>query len=155
MSDLIYSFDSSSLIHAWRRAYRPRNFPTFWKMMEELIDEKRLKISSEVYKELEKKDDDVFLWCKKHKEEMFVDIDDDVQDRVIEIMRLYPRIVDTKSGKSGGDPFVIAIASSGEDAMVVVTEENPGGNRIPQICSEEQIQCINLADLIEREGWIL
>jgi hypothetical protein len=155
MSDLVYSFDSSALIHAWRRAYRPKNFPSFWRLMEELAHDGRFKISSEVYGELESKDDDVFAWCKAHKAEIFVDIDEDVQDRVIEIMGAYPRIVDTKKGKSGGDPFVIAIASCGKDISAVVTEENPGGNRIPQVCSEEQIDCVNLADLIEREGWIL
>ena len=155
MSDLSYSFDSSSLIHAWRRAYRPRNFPTFWERMEELVEEGRLRVSSEVYNELEKKDDDVFAWCKKHKSSIYVDINDAVQDRVIEIMGVYPRLVDTKNGKSGGDPFVIAIASCGLGITTVVTEENPGGNRIPQVCSDEGVDCVNLADLIEREGWVL
>lgn len=155
MSDPTYSFDSSALIHAWRRAYRPRNFPSFWRKMEELVEEGRIKISSEVYSELEKKDDDVFAWCKQHKEAIFVDIDEDVQDRVIEIMTSHPRIVDTKNGKSGGDPFVVAIASCEKEISTVVTEEHPGGNRIPQVCSEEGIDCINLADLIEREHWIL
>jgi len=123
--------------------------------MDELVDDGRLKISSEVYGELEKKDDEVFDWCKKHKTEIFVDIDECVQDRVIEIMSAYPRIVDTKNGKSGGDPFVVALASCGKGITSVVTEENPGGNRIPQICSLEDIDCVNLADLIERESWIL
>lgn len=155
MTELIYSFDSSALIHAWRRAYRPKNFPTFWDRMNELVDEGRLKISSEVYSELEKKDDEIFAWCKVRKELIYVDISDEVQDRVIEIMNDYPRLVDTKNGKSGGDPFVIAIASCGLPISVVITEENPGGNRIPQVCTEEDIEWKNLADFIDQEGWVL
>src|SRR5690606_26323320 len=105
-----YSLDSSSLIHAWRRAYRPKNFPTFWDLMDGLAKEGRLKISSEVYAELKKKDDDVFKWCKSRKDQVFVDIDAAIQDRVIALMQNHPRLVDTKKGRSGGDPFVIAIA---------------------------------------------
>lgn len=155
MTKLIYSFDSSALIHAWRRAYRPKNFPTFWDRMGELVDDGRLKISSEVYSELEKKDDDVFAWCKARKEQIYVEITDEVQDRVIEIMAAHPRLVDTKTGKSGGDPFVIAIASCGLSMNSVVTEEHPGATRIPQVCDEEGIICKNLADFIDEEGWTL
>lgn len=155
MTDTVYSFDSSALIHAWRRAYRPKSFPTFWAHMDELAAEGRLKISSEVYEELSKKDDDVFNWVKLHKDEIFVDISDAVQDRVIEIMSDHPRLVDTKNGKSGGDPFVIALASCGLDVSEVITQENPGGDRIPQICDEEGIPWKNLADFIEAEEWVL
>lgn len=155
MTSTVYSFDSSAIIHAWRRVYRPRNFPTFWGRLEEMIEDGRFKISSEVYEELKKKDDDVFGWCKTHKDAIFVDIDDEVQDRVIELMRLYPRLVDTVKNKSGGDPFVIAIASCGKPIDAVVTEENPGGMRIPDVCYSEGVPWVNLADFIEKEGWTL
>lgn len=155
MTDTVYSFDSSALIHAWRRAYRPKSFPTFWDRMDELVIEGRLKISSEVYGELAKKDDDVFAWCKQHKEGIYVDIDDAVQDRVVEIMSAHPRLVDTKNGKSAGDPFVIALASCGLGISTVVTEEHPGATRIPQVCDEEGIPWLNLADFIEVESWVL
>jgi hypothetical protein len=155
MTDTVYSFDSSALIHAWGRAYRPKSFPTFWAHMDELATGGRLKISSEVYEELSKKDDDVFNWAKLRKADIYVDITDAVQDRVIEIMSDHPRLVDTKNGKSGGDPFVIALASCGLGIAAVVTQENPGGDRIPQVCDEEGIPCMNLADFIEVELWVL
>lgn len=155
MSASVYSFDSSALIHAWRRAYRPKNFPTFWARMNDLANDGRLKVSSEVYAELSKKDDDVFAWCKQRKSLIYVDITDEVQERVIRIMQAYPRLVDTKNGKSGGDPFVIAIASCGLPIDTVVTQENPGGMRIPEVCDHEDIRCLNLADFIDAEGWTL
>lgn len=123
--------------------------------MNDLVADGRLKISSEVYNELKTKDDDVFGWCKEHKESIYIDVSEEVQDRVIEIMAKHPRLVDTKNGKSGGDPFVIAIASCGFQINAVVTEENPGGTRIPQVCDDEAVDCFNLADFIQRENWVL
>lgn len=149
----VYSIDSSSLIHAWNRAYRPKNFPTFWRLLEDLIEEGRLKASIEVYNELKKKDDEVFAWAKRHKDDLFMEIDEATQDRVIELMTEYPTLVDTTKGRSGGDPFVIALALAGKPRMTVVTQEDRGKMRIPDVCNEELLDCINLADLIEREDW--
>ena len=149
----IYSIDSSSLIHAWHRAYRRKNFRTFWAHLEDLIDEGRLKASIEVLDELKKKDDDVYAWAKQRKESLFVELDDPTQDAVVYLMETYERLVDTAKGKSGGDPFVIGLALAGEPRLVVVTEEEAGKVRIPDVCHDEGLECIRLADLIERENW--
>lgn len=149
----IYSVDSSVLIHGWRRVYRPKNFGFVWDQMDALIREGRLRSSIEVYTELEKKDDELFKWCKDRKEAMFVEINDDVQNHVARIMRVYPRLVDTVKGRSGADPFVIALAVTVKPNMVVVTEEHPGKTKIPDVCTAENIDCCGLADLIEREDW--
>ncbi|WP_093535946.1 DUF4411 family protein [Stenotrophomonas rhizophila] len=150
---LVYSIDSSSLIHAWHRAYRPKNFPSFWVNLDDLIAEGRLKASIEVFEELKKKDDDVYAWAKERKELLFVDIDDPVQDAVIYLMEKHERLVDTAKGKSGGDPFVIALALASRPQMVVVTEEDAGKIRIPDVCRAEDLECVRLADFIEREDW--
>ena len=68
-------------------------------------------------------------------------------------MASYPRLVDTVKGRSGADPFVIALAATTNPHMVVVTEEQIGKTRIPDVCAAEKIQCCGLADLIEREDW--
>jgi Domain of unknown function (DUF4411) len=149
----VYSVDSSALIHGWRRVYRPKNFGFVWDKMDILILEGRLFSSIEVYNELEKKDDELFKWCKDRKETMFLEIDDDVQKHVSRIMKKYPRLVDTVKGRSGADPFVIALAATINPSMVVVTEEHPGKMKIPDVCNAENIQHCSLADLIEREDW--
>ena len=56
-------------------------------------------------------------------------------------------------GRSGADPFVIALASTTNPSMVVVTEEFAGKTRIPDVCLAERIDCCRLPDLIEREDW--
>lgn len=153
-SSRIYSVDTSSLLHAWQRAYPPEQFPGWWAKFEKLIDDGRLVATIEVYYELEKKDDDVFIWAKARKDTLFQDIDEDVQSAVVTIMANYPRLVDTKTGKSGGDPFVIAqaIALGG----CVLTEEDGGSAKspkIPHVCTLENLDCCNLIQMMKHEGW--
>lgn len=148
-----YSVDSSALIHAWRRAYRPQNFQFVWNGFDALIDEGRLRASMEVYLELEKKDDELFAWCKERKDKLFVEIDDDVQQSVAEIMKDHPRLVDTAKGRSAADPFVIALAETNDPPMIVLTEEKPGKVKIPDVCDARSVMWKNLADMIEAEDW--
>jgi hypothetical protein len=149
----VYSADSSSLIHGWRRIYRPKNFGFVWEQLAVLIDEGRLKASIEVYNDLEKKDDELFKWCKERREKLVIEIDDAVQEHVAHIMTAYPRLVDTVRGRSGSDPFVIALAMTTKPAMTVLTEEFSGKMRIPDVCNAEKVDSCGLADLIERENW--
>ena len=154
--ETIYSVDSSSLIHAWRRAYPPKHFPPFWRRLEGLIEDRRLFSSVEVLRELKRKDDELHEWCKKYTD-AFLPINDDLQDQVIEIMGTYPRLVDTVKGRSGADPFVIGLARLNDPEWVVLSEENPGRQnspKIPDVCRDEGIRCIRLVELIQEENWI-
>jgi hypothetical protein len=153
MAGLIYSVDSSALIHAYRRIYRPKNFGFVWEGFDKLIGEGRFRSSIEVYNELQKKDDELFAWCKERKETMFVEIDDNTQAIVAQIMAAHPKLVDTTKGRSGADPFVMALAKSTVPQMCVVTEEYPGKERIPDVCDAQNIDHCGIADLIEKEEW--
>lgn len=152
----IYSIDSSALIHGWRRAYPPKNFAPLWERLGELIQRGRLLASVEVFNELERKDDDLFAWCKERREAFCVEIDDAIQEHLAHIMGTYPRLVDTSKGRSGGDPFVIALARVHTPALTVITEENPGGAtkpKIPDVCQAEDIRWIRLVQLIQEMDW--
>jgi Domain of unknown function (DUF4411) len=149
----IYSIDSSALIHAWRRVYRPKNFGIVWEHLDRLAEAGRLRASIEVLSELQKKEDELLAWCKERKEKLFVEIDDDIQTHLARIMGNHPRLVDTVKGRSGADPFVIALAATTRPSMIVVTEEYEGRTRIPDVCTAEKIEYCRLADLIERENW--
>jgi hypothetical protein len=153
MAATVYSIDSSSLINAWWNNYRPKNFAVLWDRLAGLAESGRLRSSIEVLSELEKKDDELFKWCKEIRESLFVPIDEACQSEMVRIMATYPRLVDAAKGRSAADPFVIALATSVKPTMTVVTEEKPGKTRIPDVCSAESIKCIRLADLIEEEDW--
>ncbi len=152
----LFSFDSSSLIHAWNRAYRPKNFPSFWTQLEATIKDGITVASVEVLHELAKKDDGVHAWCKQLSNDFCVDIDDEQQGHLAHIMGTYPRLVDTAKGRSTGDPFVIALARARHGKIIVVSEEDRGKERsprIPDVCRAEGIECYKLADFIEDRGW--
>jgi len=152
----LFSFDSSSLIHAWNRAYRPKNFPSFWTQLEMTIQNGIAVSSIEVLHELSKKDDGVHEWCKGVANNFCVDLDEEQQRHLAHIMGTYPRLVDTVKGRSTGDPFVISLARMRQGKIIVVSEEDRGKERsprIPDVCRSEGIPCFKLADFIEDRGW--
>jgi len=108
----------------------------------------------EVVLELSRKDDDVHTWVKQ-RESMVVAIDSDIQKHLTEIMSRYPRLVDTKRNRSGCDPWVIALAKA--KGFIVVTAEKASGNlakpKIPDVCSDLGIPCIEIVDFFRRQGW--
>lgn len=155
-AETLFSFDSSAFIHAWHRAYRPRNFPSFWTQLEGAITEGLIVASVEVLAELEKKDDEIHKWCKRFATQLCVDVDDVQQEHLKHLMGTYPRLVDTVKGRSGGDPFVIAIARTDSKRIAVVSEEEFGKKnspKIPDVCRAEVIKCHKLVDFIDNRGW--
>ena len=150
-----YSIDTSSLIQGWQRAYPPMMFRRLWENIDGLMEEGRLIASIEVYYELQRKDDELGQWAKERKSELFVDIDEDLQIELLSLMRKYPRLVDTKTGKSGADPFVVALAKITPNCLVVSDEAggSPKSPKIPTVCSAENLTCLTLLKLIEREKW--
>lgn len=151
---LKFSIDTSSLVQAWSRSYPPDSFPTFWEKMTDLVGQKIIISPDIVLSELEKKDDGLHKWAKQHKENLFYPIDIEVQKVVREILEKYPRLVDTKRGRSGADPFVIALAKT--TGRTVVTNELIGKPQKPSIvdvCNEYSIECINLLGMIRKLGF--
>lgn len=150
-----YSVDTSSLLQAWQRAYPPQLFPRLWSALDELIEAGRLRATIEVYHELQRKNDELAAWAKERKSALFVDIDDKLQTALSSLMAGHPRLVDTKTGKSGADPFVIALAQITPGCLVVSDEQ--GGSvkspKIPTVCQALNIECLTILQLIEREGW--
>lgn len=150
-----YCIDTSALLHGWVRTYPPDILPPFWERMGELIDEGIIVAPMDVLIELEKKEGDTLhQWCKE-RDHMFLEIDG-FQDKITEIMAKYPRLVDTRKNKSGADPMVIALAMSNNPGLCVVTEEKGGSEerpKMPYVCDEEDVRCINLLQMIRDLKW--
>jgi hypothetical protein len=150
----LYSVDTSTFLQSWRFAYKPKVFPALWRRFEAMIDEERMIASSEVLTELAKRDDEVSKWAKRQGK-LFVPIDAEVQLAVSEILKAHRRLVDTRRGRSGADPFVIALAQV--RGAVVVSEESASGSlekpKIPDVCQALGIRCCRVYDLLEEEGF--
>ena len=149
----LYCFDTSAFLQAWRRSYRPAVFVTLWQRLDDMINSGKIIASHEVLGELAKKDDEVYKWVKQ-RSIMFVPIDEPVQLEVRNILRAHPRLIDTRNGRSGADPFVIGLAKL-KDACVVTDEfpsNNPDKPKIPDVCGALKVPCCRLQDVFEREG---
>ena len=155
---VIYSLDTSALIAAFHERYPIENFPSLWREIETLIKNGRLKMSQIVFEEA-MRDTEIKQWCDDNqlKQDFQVPIDESVQERVNEVLSQFPRLVDSRTGKSGADPWVIALAMITQNC-VVVTEENPTNRvnrpKIPDACAYFNLQCLKIVDLIEKENWI-
>jgi hypothetical protein len=113
-------------------------------------------VSEEVVRELEKKDDGAAGWIKA-RPGMIITTDVAVQKKVTEILKTHPRLVNASKNRSGGDPFVIAVAAV--HGLSVVSGELPSGSmrkpHIPDVCAATGISCWNLLEFVRFQGWKL
>ena len=152
---MTYSVDTSALMDGWIRYYPKDVFPRIWDAIDELINQEILIASSEVLRELEKQEDELTAWALDRKH-MFIPIDDDIQVAISEILRDYPRLVDTRRDRSSGDPWVIALARvrncsvlTGERSTSKLEKPN-----IPDVCVDLGIRCVNMLQLFRDQGWV-
>jgi hypothetical protein len=150
-----YSVDTSALITSWRVTHNPRNYPTFWERLDQLISNHELRASEEVLEDLSKKDDDVYDWARL-RPGMFVPLYEDIQRAVKAMMKRFPRIIDSRRNRSGSDPWVIALAQV--ENLTVITLEGRTSSlekpRIPDVCDELKIKCIDMHGLIREQCWV-
>jgi len=151
-----YSVDTSGFLDAWVRNYPPDIFQTIWERMDEAAENGTLVASDEVLRELERKDDGAHGWMKA-RPQMVVELDSEIERHVSEMMHRFPRLVDTKKGRSIGNPFVIAVARI--RSFKVITAEHATGRldvpRIPDVCGDLGIPCIRMLDFFREQGWIV
>lgn len=147
-----YSLDASAFISGWA-FYPPEVFPGLWQNLKRLANEGRLLIAEEVYQELKPKDEELESWIKGIRDAV-VPLDEEQQKIVADIMNNY-NLVSGLTGKSSGDPFVIALAKARN--AFLITEEKPTGNirgpRIPDACKAENILWGNFIEIPKREKW--
>jgi uncharacterized protein YacL len=149
-----YCIDTNALVDLWRRLYPIDVFPSLWKNIEELARSGKLIAPREVLKELEQVDDDLLKWVKKHGR-MIVGLETEQLDRVKEILRVFPTLIEPNKTIPDADPFVIALAMT--ESVVVVTNERmagPGARpKIPNVCSRYGVKCLNLLDFFREQKW--
>src|ERR1035441_2836123 len=97
-----YSLDTSGFLDAWIRHYPIDVFPTIWERLNDATRSGVVFASDEVLRELEKKDDDAHGWMKA-RPEMIVPFDPQIEAEVIRLMTRFPRLVDSKKGRAGGE----------------------------------------------------
>ena len=148
-----YSFDTSALIDL-KCLYPPDIFPTLWQELERRVKSRNVIAPKEVLNEINKRDDELSRWARKHKQ-MFKELNAEQVGMVQKILASFPDLVDINKETPDADPFVIALAMAGGD-MVVTSEKpaNPGGRpKIPDVCESYEIRWMPLIDFFKEMGW--
>jgi hypothetical protein len=130
-------------------------FPTLFEKLNALFASGRVLASEEVLREFEKVEkDEIYNWVKTHTG-IFVPIDEPTQVVVAEILEAFPKLLDTRTNRSGADPWVIAVAQV--KGCTVVTHESLTGRpqrpNIPDVCKARDIPWMGVLDVIKTEGW--
>lgn len=165
--ETIYSIDTNVFLDIWcppdTNIFSKHRMPELWEHIEKLVDAGRIIATREVYDEL--KDhaaDDLLEWLNGHKS-MFVETDLVIVGHAKTIINdIYTKY---KGGykpdqKNAADPFVVAVALS-RQAIVFTQESNLGlhnpkdvkAPKIPNVCETCEVECVNMHEFIEREGF--
>ena len=155
-----YALDSNTLSTIYRFYYKDA-FPSFWSKFDDLARSGRASSVSEVEAELIsiaglvpavqelKRLHPGFFSVPSHGEQLFVG-----QIFSVPHFRALMSAKAISIGTPVADPLLIAKAGVSM-GMSVVTEEThrPNAVRIPNVCDHFGIECINLQQLMKREGW--
>lgn len=147
-------FDTSAFINGWRDHYQPTTFPSVWKLIEDAAGDGRIITPRAVFKELQKRDDDVAAWARDRLE-IVREPSSAVQQEAGIILSQLPN----PGVRDGADPFVIAEAKV--NSMTVVTYEGrsfsgePTKNwskKMPGICNKMGVDCSTLPEALAMLG---
>lgn len=163
---MIYVFDTSSLRSL--QHFYPRVFKTIWNGLDELVAQRDLISTREVFNELERQavSEAVLQWAKNNKTLFSTPAANELQF-VSEIFKIphFQGLIGAQQRLKGmpvADPFVIACAKI--NAGTVVTEEGwqrsgkrlglkPNAAKIPNVCNHFNIPCIDLEEFMHLQGW--
>ena len=88
-----YCLDTNVFIEAWNRYYSMELCPQYWRILDDLAQQRRIFAPIEVKREIEKSDDGLHEWLRK-RPYFFRDIDLRVQRELRRIMASHGRLVD-------------------------------------------------------------
>lgn len=146
--------DTSAFINGRRDHFLPSIVPTIWTHIEVSIDDGRIIVPREVFRELTEKDDEIAEWIRRRSGAV-VEPSETVQTRPGFFRASFPK----PNLRNAADPFILAEAES--RGFTVVTYEGrtfrgvPTTNWVrtmPGICKHFGIACCTLPEALEMLG---
>lgn len=151
----MYIFDTNVFMAIGN--FYPSRFPTIWAKIDELAEKGVLMSVKEVRREIERNCpyDCIDEWVKKH-HKLFLPPNEEESKVVAEIFKKeqYRNLVRREKMLKGipvADPFIIAAAKVHKGCVVTQESLKPGGARIPTVCADLKVECIDLEKFLERE----
>lgn len=152
----MYVFDTNVFIALGH--YYPSRFPTIWAKLDELVRSAKLRSVKEVSRELEINShfEHIYQWVRDNSH-IFRGATKEEGRIVAQIFQKeqYRGLVKRQNLLKGlpvADPFVVAAAKFHNGIVVTQESLKVGGARIPTVCMELGIECIDLEKLLEYEN---
>ncbi len=152
---MTYVFDSNTLIKIFNHYYR-NQFPSFWEKFDKYVANGKIISVRTVKTELQDGRDMLADFVKSNG--IFDMPTDDETDFITEIFKVehFQDLINKKArlqGKEVADPYLITKAKVLN--ICVVTEEKPKNNaaKIPNVCQNFDVCCMNLEQFMQEEGW--
>ena len=138
-------------------SYYPSRFPTIWKRIDELVNMKEFWSVREVRREIEINCpyENISNWVRSN-----IKVFRTPTSRELEIVSLifqrkqFLGLVKRRNillGLPVADPFIVAAAKVLNGSVVTQEIFKEGGARIPTVCREFDVECINMERFLERE----
>lgn len=151
---MIYVFDTSSLRSL--QHFYPRVFKTIWNGLDELVAQRDLISTREVFNELERQavSEAVLQWAKNNKSLFSTPAANELQF-VSEIFKIphFQGLIGAQQRLKGmpvADPFV---TEEGWQRSRKRLELKPNAAKIPNVCNHFNIPCIDLEEFMHLQGW--
>lgn len=156
----MYSFDTSVFMD-WQARYYPSDiFASLVTKIEELVAKGECSAVQLVKEEIDAVGTPGLRAWAKNNSALFVPLDPLVQVEAASIESRYPDLMDPRSPYQSADAYVIALAKTKNEGIVVSQETSAAEKRsakrthyIPDVCRDLGIPCINLLGLMRREKW--
>ena len=149
-----YVFDTGPFIDL--KNYPRDIFTSLWDSFEKMINEGSIISSNEVFRELEKQDDEITSWAKINRK-IFLKPTIEEQNFVQQILAKHPNLVKPASILSGNpeaDPFVIAQAKAHDCILVHREKSKPNSHKIPTVCADFGVKEIyTIQEFFRKEKW--
>jgi Domain of unknown function (DUF4411) len=148
-----YIFDTGPIIEL--KSYYSDVFISLWENLENLLKAGEIQSCTEVYRELQRRDDEARAIADRYKH-IFKKPEIEELKYVTEILRNHKELIKTKNILGGypvADPFIIAQAICNRSILVTSESYKPNSHNIPNICKEYKVECLKLKDFFLKEGW--
>lgn len=150
----LFVFDSSAYINGSRHHYFLDTMRAVWTLVEVAIDDGRIVIPREVFREVAEQEDEISALLKQHQAAV-VEPSKDGQVRAGQLQQMFP-----KPGlRDRADPFILAEAEVRQITVVTYegitfsgTPARRAEKKLPAICSRLGIPCCTLPQALQRLG---
>ncbi|MDR0911906.1 MAG: DUF4411 family protein [Methanobrevibacter sp.] len=148
-----FVIDTNSLIELDR--FNKNVFKSLWENINEMCDNKSLFSVMEVYRELEKIDDRIKQYWE-NKNHIFLELGEEEQIATtqLECFEKFQEYGTNTTNNLWADPYLISYGIT-KDA-IVITEESLNSQperKIPYVCNQLDITCLNLDSFMEYQNW--